>query len=296
MKSGEDKSYQEIDFQTANEFWEALSPTRDLVKPPHKLLYRGQANAKWGLVPTALRKDSGVLASAMRGKHFADDQVFFEFRLLETFAAYCDQIGIKIPNDSIEFRERHLNIKGEEIHRYYRRPDLWPNNKLIEIMGLAQHHGVPTRLLDWTRHPYVAIYFAASSALSNMNNWGEDDKLALWVLNKEEESLYPKVKIVTIPGSTTPHLSAQSGLFTVHPHNGSRGKKFNIVGLEHEFSNVANTPLMKLTVPVKESIRLRHLCAKIGLTGATIYPSADGAGKAVMESVLSWVASNKYKM
>ncbi len=51
------------------------------------------------------------------------------------------------------------------------------------------------------------------------------------------------VKVVNVPGSVTPHLSDQSGLFTVHPHIGERGgRPFEILGLEREFGILPNTP------------------------------------------------------
>ncbi|WP_226701879.1 FRG domain-containing protein [Microbulbifer elongatus] len=226
-------------------------------------------------------------ASTMWGRNVtADNQVFSELRILEIFAEYCDQIGIRIPNDSCYFRETALTTKNQDW--YFMRPERWPNEELLEVMALAQHHGVPTRLLDWTKIPYAAVYFASSSAISQWKQWRESDRLAIWALNIERISLYKGVRVVEVPGSISPHLSAQSGLFTVHPHNGLRGENFTVKGLEDEFGNLPETPLLKITVPVKESVRLQELCGSIGFTGARIYPSADGAGKAVMDSLNLW--------
>ena len=108
---------------------------------------------------------------------------------------YCDTVGIKLPNDSLEFRESILN--SQRADKYFKTPSLWPNPKLLELMALAQHHRVPTRLLDWTRIPYVAAYFAASSAMQNSVSWETGRELAIWALNTELVALYKNVKIIS---------------------------------------------------------------------------------------------------
>jgi hypothetical protein len=280
-------AFREINYETANDLWEALSPTKSFFAEPYKLIYRGQADSAWSLVPSLLRNEEDNSLLKFFGKRIKADQlVFTEVRLLEVFAEYCDNIGVKVPNDSMKFRNETLSSQVQD--RYYKNPELWPNPELIELMALAQHHGVPTRLLDWTRQPYVAVYFAVSSAMSNFKAWKKNSKLAIWVFNTEMVNLYKNVNLVQVPGSTSNHLSAQSGLFTVHPHTGARAGDFEIKGLEYEFSTLPNTPLLKLTLPVSEAKSLFRLCLKAGINGATIYPSADGAGKAVQDSINSW--------
>ena len=152
-------------YQSADELWDSLSPTRQMFQTPYKPIYRGQGNGAWGLISTVLRRDGNDPVAVVWGNGAnADEQVFVEIQLLEMFAQYCDQVGIRIPNDSMEFRKTTLTTRRQD--KYFIQPELWPNPELFEVMALAQHHRVPTRLLDWTKNPYAAVYFAASSALS----------------------------------------------------------------------------------------------------------------------------------
>jgi FRG domain len=82
--------------------------------------------------------------------------------------------------------ERHLvrNFR-KYAHREVPGPTTW------DWLSLAQHHGLPTRLLDWTFSPLVALHFATAS-------WPEDDAVLLSVDCEGAHRLLPEAPRKTL--------------------------------------------------------------------------------------------------
>jgi hypothetical protein len=94
-----------------------------------------------------------------------------EYNLITTLEREAERSGLSL-GDLADFERRIMNEFRRRLHHYSQH--IPERHDIAEWLSLMQHYGAPTRLLDWTYSPYVAVYFAVEKP--------RDKKCALWAL------------------------------------------------------------------------------------------------------------------
>ncbi len=156
----------------------------------------------------------------------------------------------------------------------------YPDNDW-DLLALAQHHGLPTRLLDWTYSALIALWFAINKPAYKSNKPPyKSEGAVVWVLAAEQEdfrintdklSPFSKKRTKLFRSNViSKRISAQSGVFTVHKVN----KKDKIK--EFETNNHFVEKLTKISIPSNSFNSLRKELNILGVNGSTVYPDIDG--------------------
>ncbi|MET3433555.1 hypothetical protein ABIC71_003057 [Herbaspirillum seropedicae] len=277
------QNIESVDCETLDEFWSEISPIGKRFGRQN-FIFRGQPNATWQLVPSIYRRQ--IIQKYKRGMSatLADHpgQAFFEWMILNSFVRYCDGACLAIPGESQEFRDY---FDAEGLSRHGRDSNGWPEKVAWPLIAMAQHHGIPTRLLDWTKNPLIAAYFAAASGLTEEYN--DEDRIAVFALDPVAVRLVNGLKMIRVPGRTSANLSAQNGLFILVENSGFRAVEFTPdVSLESKLTIPGL--LQKITLPKSQVGHLLQRCNVFGISAASIYPGPDGAAKAALEALMSW--------
>lgn len=275
----------EIAFETAEELLNFVSPLNP-IWDGEQHIFRGQPSDEYKLTPSIFRRGAGSFGHGSPRKAFADTvsrQVHYELEVIGRFLDGCDRSGLTVPGYTKEIKRRLAHERGSYLSAH--RP--WPQPEMHEIMAVAQHYDVPTRLLDWTERSFVACYFAASSANFEVDSQ-KMPRIAIWALDTTHSNDWEAVSIIRTPGGTSKNQAAQSGLFTTHNvREPSFTDHYQPEALEdvqeiYGLGSTANS-LLKITLPLFEAPTLLLLCKKLGVDGSTLFPGYHGVAKSVRD-------------
>jgi hypothetical protein len=192
----------------------------------------------------------------------------------------------RIARSTLQLRDRPPLAEKQMIDEFQRRSipliDSQPSNDW-DWLALAQHHGMATRLLDWSANPLAALWFAVEGFPEKDEN-GQDRDGVVWVFKPPKGDVLALDEIrgkgpgpfnrrrtsVFQPGHITRRIVAQSGWFTVHAYL-AEGRFLAL-----NKNNIYKSSLAKLVVPALYFGILRDQLDRLGVNRGSLFPDLDG--------------------
>jgi len=232
-----------------------LNPARTMLQSDP--LYRGQANAEWGLKTTLER-------------FIPDDNI--QVNRYNLYLARARATVETVTSQKWPFSDvRELSMES-----FFDEP---PN---FEFMVYARHHGYPSPLLDWTRSPYIALYFAFANASPSHD-------AALFAFIKSPEGMRraslrePQISELPYHKTTHPRHFAQQSRYTICVRNpeGPEDWEYCPHELVIQQGSVNQDLLQKFILPAALRLEILDRLDHMNINDYTLFNNEDGLLKSL---------------
>ncbi|GAW87576.1 conserved hypothetical protein [Bathymodiolus platifrons methanotrophic gill symbiont] len=211
-----------------------------------QVLFRGQRHSHWGLTPSIARlSNTGIYKDEWAQQHLESFKYSIRGRAKVPVAQMLDD-------------------------------DVW---------SLGQHYGLWTPLLDWSRSPFVAMFFAFNEP-DPTDETPKNYSRSLFFINKTKLEEFLTTDIFVNPlSSDHDRLISQDGLFTLSP-SGETSLELEILNalgekdINIDDAEVLKDFIFKIHIPMEdEQERLHCINAlrRMNLHYANLYPDIAGS-------------------
>lgn len=305
-----------------------------------QFVFRGHSKETYKLLPNAFRDKEHLnlnsIARLQLNRNFKFQKIVehinfgdlaiqhasLEFHVLRRFYRKANANGLYVPRSKFMSHSMERSyVSFEALMRLYTYNN-WLERDLLEIASIAQHYGLPTRLIDWSYNPYTAAFFASNGRPSRSKG-----KICLWMMNTNVlaevfDATNSDVKIYNPHYQWNDNARSQFGLFTHKvttfdkdffsmrkeffyefdetgkvPDDEKFDKMFtdfetfddSVDRLVNDYNKKRKEPikddvLIKITLPDSEVNELNTQLRKINISEGSIYPGYSGVVSDLMNA------------